>query len=559
MTSWEIATRLRKISRMIPFSEKITGSLRYLDAATLLFSLDLDDVHEELITHFENTGVMDKKVCADIFEMLKSENSTIEMNLMEYVPKGIRNLLHLDNLRPATVSQLYYDLGIETIDELKRAFDNNILTGKKSLGKRFSEQLRHHLTLYYKGNSSLFLYKAEYLANLIKRRIEKTNLTSSVLIVGDVRRGKEEITNIDILCVAEKPNINLSTDLMNKLGLPKSEITNSGFSAIYEKMNVRIHFCKEKYLGSVLVFFTGPNEHYDKLSKKIGHAKRVKAGFFKILGDEKTFYKKLGLSYIPPEVREWEDAIELTEAGKTWNLLELEDIQGDLHVHTTWSDGRSNFKQLGYTAKNHSLNYISITDHAQKIKVARGIDLVSLKKQIKILQKMNSYETDFAFIPGIELNIDKSGEIDYTLRENILKLGAIHSEMGCTPSEIENRYINAIRSGNINIIAHPSGRKLKVRDEFDVDWKKIFTEAAKNNVAIELNYAPDRMDLRWELARIADEAECKFTIGGDIHFAGQLNHIKYGAKIAKRAGLSSEKVLNCLPARELRLLLWNNK
>ena len=141
MTSWELATRLRKISRMIPFTEMVSGSLRYLDAATLLFSLDLDDVYPELISHFENSGMISDEIASDISEMLDSDQSSIELKLKEYVPKGIRNLLHLDNLRPITISQLYYDVGIETIDELKRASEHNSLINEKGLGKRFTNRM----------------------------------------------------------------------------------------------------------------------------------------------------------------------------------------------------------------------------------------------------------------------------------------------------------------------------------------------------------------------------------------------------------------------------------
>ena len=559
MTSWELAVRLRQISRMIPFAPKISGALRYLDIATMMYSLDLDDVQTELIKHLENEGQIDPRISSEILEILAVPQSSLELELKEKIPKGIRNLLVLDNLRPSTVYQLYHGLEIETIQELKSALRTNRISNHKGLGKRFASQLQHQLTLFQKGSSSLFLYKADSLANLITRKIISTDLVNDIHIVGDVRRGKEDINTIDILCVCENPSSQLSTELMKITNFENSGLTNSGFSGLCESILIKVHFCKEKYLGSALVCFTGPSEHYSKLARRVLHAKKVRAGFLKISGDEETFYKKLELSYIPPEVREWSDAIDITENGEKWELIKREDIKGDLHVHTTWSDGRSGFSELANTAKNLGHEYIAITDHAEGIGNIKGLSLVSLKKQIEIIRKMNSGKVDFEFIPGIELNINRIGEVDYKFQESVLKLGAIHYDMGQNSRELMSRYLNAIESGNINILAHISGRKLKVREEFDLDWKKLFSVCEKHNVAIELNYSPDRMDVRWKLARMADKEGCKFSIAGDIHYAFQMNNIRFGLMMARRAGLSSKKVLNCYSSRDIRMLMWNKK
>ncbi|GEM_PF-748902 len=554
MTSWEVAQRLRNISKLAPFAPSNLGvlRLRYLDASTLFMSLDLDDVGDELVEYLARSHQIDSGIADAVTGILKSNISPLEDNLRNTIPKGIRYLSEIDSLQPSTIRKLFFDLSIETPDELERAIRSGRIERTTGFGTRFASQLDRILTLHQKGRKALVLLRAMYLSKTVKRVIDSIDEVKSSIIVGDIRRGKEIIDTVEILCEIDSPNRMVTESLASRFAFDKTSITKSGFECVFDGLILKVHFCSSKFFGSAKVFFTGPSNHIDGLSRLIKRARKLPPGFFAISGSEEEFYAKLGLTHIPPEVREWDDAIELAKSGFKWGLIEKEDILGDLHVHTNWSDGRSNLKELVQTASRIGYDYLAITDHANKLSVANGISMESLVKQIANIRKRNAEHTDFEVIPGIEYNIDNSGMIDYSIRERIFKIGAIHTGISQTKEEITERYVNAITNTNINVLGHITSRKLFVRDGYDLDWEPIFDKCAKRNVAVELNYAPDRMDLPWEIARIADKCGCMFALGGDIHYSMQLFNVDLGVLISRRAGLSKEKMLNCHESKIVR-------
>ncbi len=235
MTSWELASRLRSISRLIPFAPNPSGALRYLDMSTDMFTLDLDEVSPELINHLVSDGYMGPNQADVILDMFKDGQSSIEKSLRQTVPKGIQNLLELDNLHPSTVKQLF-DYGINTIYELSQLVKKDSIYDHKGFSKRFVDQLKHQLVLYNNGRRNLFLFKAFYMTNLISRMIMDTRLVDNSIIAGDIRRGKEEITHIDILCTCETPSKAISERVMQNIPVQNAFITSSGFKCTFDSM-----------------------------------------------------------------------------------------------------------------------------------------------------------------------------------------------------------------------------------------------------------------------------------------------------------------------------------
>jgi len=205
------------------------------------------------------------------------------------------------------------------------------------------------------------------------------------------------------------------------------------------------------------------------------------------------------------------------------------------------------------------LEYLTVTDHAQGISVTKGLSAQDLEAQTDKIRKMNAFKGTVKIVPGIEYNIDADGHVDFQTRQKIMRIGALHSGLGDDPSILENRYLRAISSGAIDIVAHPTLRRLLVRPPIEIDWDMIFSECSKAGVAVELNYAPDKLDPPWQVARIAMKHGCMFALGSDAHYALHLKELPSGVKLARRAGVSRENLLNCKSYEQVRELCWRGQ
>ncbi len=556
MNSWELAERLLSFARLVRLATGKPESYSFIDSATTIRSLDLDSVGTETLDYFYGQGQITGVAYDFCREVANTGTSSLEGKLFRQIPKGITNLNEVEGLKPATVAKLYDELGIETIEELKKATQDGLLVRSSGFGARFSKQIDGMVAQHLSGKRTLLLTNARHLANLLVASCKRLTLVSKAFVSGDIRRGKETIDRIDIICVVEGPSQEIAKSVADFLGLSKQEEIRSGFSGEISGVHVRVHLCKGDYLGSAICATTGPADFYQKLCARARHAKRNRAGYLMVKGDEELFFSKLGLPFLPPEIREWPDAIELSEQTKTWDLVEAEDILGDLHVHTDWSDGRSKIGDLVKEAESIGLQYFAVTDHASGIEVARGLGQAQLGKQLDLIRKRNSFATSIKIIPGIEFNIDQLGGIDYEMRHHVFRLGAIHKELGQDKLALEMRYLKTLNDRQINTLAHPTVRKLLVRPPLELDWETVFSACALNGVFVELNYAGDRLDPPWQIAQIAVKKRCKFTLGGDIHHFSQLRDLPLGVQLAKRAGIKKEMLLNCEPYENVLKVVW---
>lgn len=556
MNSWELAARLEKVSRLLKFTTNKRQSGSYLDGAFAFITLDEDDVPFGAVEAFNASGAITDIVSRDAKDIIKNGVSQTEKELENAIPKGIQNLLELEYLKTYTIRRLYDEIGIETIDELERALRNGSLLSKEGFGYRFNEQTLGIVKQYKTGKRVILHQKAYHLSKLIVKAIMKIPDVSQALIAGDVRRGKETTDKIDFLVVCQKPVREFALQVGDSLQLKELLPTKYGCTGALNDITIRIHFCRPEYIGSALSLATGPGDHYQRLCARAPGARKSNAGFMLIKGDEELFYKKLHLPFIPPEIREWPDIIEISETKPFWNLVEYGDILGDFHNHTHWSDGNYSIPKLMEVAGQVGLEYIAITDHANEIPVGVGLTSQKLDKQLDLIRKLNSSRNSVKLIPGIEYNIGINGEVDFETRQSIWKIGSMHSGLGESKEVNEERYLKPIIRKKINAIGHPTARELLVRQPLELDWDRIFGACASNEVAVELNWAPDRLDPPWQVARIAQKHGCRFVLGSDTHHISQLLDRELSLSHARRAGLCKENLLNCDEYEKARRAIW---
>lgn len=544
MNSWELSEKLRWIYQLASVVEPARAKA-YVDGAMLANSLETNEVTTQSIEYGKQTGIIFDYVANDALELLRTGQSSTENDYIRRLPKGVVNLLGIDGIKASNARRLYEELGIETVEELKKASQTGRIANHQSFGTRFSDQVGHLATQNLSGRRFVPLPRMMHLTKLVLQTLEQNTDILKPFIVGEVRRGKELTDRMEFLCAVSKPSVALSNSVANKLGVSEIELTKSGVSGILFGMPIKLHFCKPKYVGSALVWSTGPGDFYQRLESLVFKPFKTGAGFLGIIGDEHGFFEKLGLVWIPPEIREWPDVIDLSKPENKWELVEPEDLLGELHSHTNWSDGRSRMGDILHEAERIGLSYLAITDHAEKIGVAKGLTYQAFIKQMDLINRVNSGNNSCRILPGIEFNIDDDGRVDFELRHNVLRLAGLHSGLGQHPAEITNRYVTAVKSGQIDIITHATTRQLQQRPPLELDWEQIFLACANHGVAVEMNYAPDRCDIPWPLGRLADKCGCTFSIGGDLHGATQLSNFRTGAILARRSGLSKQKVLNC--------------
>lgn len=557
MNSWELSEKLRWLYQLSCVVEPVR-SKAYIDGAMFANALETNFVTTEVFEFGKQQGILYDYVANDAIEMIRTGCSSTESEFLRQIPKGIVNLLGIDGMKASNASRLYKDLGIETVEELKRATQTGVIANKHEFGQRFSDQVGYLATQSLSGKRAVPLPRMLHFSKLLLDKLSLNPDVKKAYIAGEVRRGKELVEKADFLCAVSKPSTNLATEIAVKSELEKIETIPSGVQGYFFGVLVRIHLCKPKYVGSALAWSTGPGDFYQRLESLLYKPYRTRAGFVAVIGDERDFFKNLDITFIPPEIREWPDVIELSRNVENWDLIGDDEPLGDLHCHTSWSDGRSKLSELVFEAERLKLEYIAITDHADHPGIVKGLTRQSLAKQNDLINRANSGQNQCRIISGIEFNIDDEGKVDFEMRQNTLRLGGLHSGLGQHPDLITSRYVKAIQSGNIDILVHSTTRQLQHRPALELDWEQVFLNCAKHGVAVEMNYAPDRCDIPWHLGRLADKCGCMFSIGGDIHGASQLTNFRIGATLARRSGLSAKKVINSNPYDFITGKKWRN-
>lgn len=504
----------------------------------------------------------------DLEEKIKEIVSTGKLGYLEElrkdIPQGLVEMLNVPGIGPKTANLLHEKLGIQDVVMLERMAHAGKIKGLPGLGEKTEENILHGIELFKKGRERLDLKIASDITDSFISRLIKTGKIKKIDPAGSLRRMKETVRDIDILISSGKPE-----DVMSMFtALPDvKEVTVKGpaKSSVLTKDNVQIdvRVVDEASYGAALMYFTGSKEHNVKL-RQIAIKNGLKLneyGLFKgekmIAGKtEKEIYKALGISYIEPELREDRGEIEAGLKGKLPDLIEARDIKGDLHAHSTWSDGGSSIEDIVKKAIELNYEYIAITDHSQGLKIAGGLNAHELGLKRKEIEKLSDKYKNIKILFGSEVDIDSDGNLDYPdsiLKELDIVIGAIHSGFKQSSAVITKRIVKACGNKYVNIIAHPTGRLWGSRDAYDMDFEEVLKAARDTNTALEINSFPQRLDLNDINSRMAKEAGVRIVINTDSHIAEHLSMIKFGVAVARRAWLEKKDVLNTAVLSKLKL------
>ncbi|MDD5264071.1 MAG: DNA polymerase/3'-5' exonuclease PolX [Candidatus Bipolaricaulis sp.] len=521
-------------------------------------------------THAELPGI-GEAIAKKIAEIVETGRLKYHDELKAKLPIDLHTLTRVDGVGPKTAKLLYEALGVKTLDDLEQAARAGRIRTVKGLGEKTEARILRGLAETRGAVERMLLFAALRLAEELVAELRSTGLFERVEYAGSVRRGRETIGDLDILAVSAEP----TSAVAAFLALPEvAEILSRGDTKASVRLGngvqVDLRVVPSESFGAALQYFTGSKAHNIAL-RKLAVARGWKLNEYGLYDaddkplageDEAGVYRALGLGFIPPELRE--DAGEIEAAAKAAarnrrgglpRLVELADLQGDLHVHTQASDGLASIADMVAAARARGLKYIAITDHTRFAEVIGGLNVDDVAGQIDAIGKLNKTLRGFHVLTGIEVNVQPDGSLD--LPDEVLAaldvvVAAVHSHFRLTKDEMTARLQRACENEHVDILAHPTGRKIGERPPCDADWDAVFAAAAKTGTALEINANPIRLDLSAELVRRAIGAGCKLSIGSDAHAPEHFEFLRLGVLTARRGWAEAKNVLNVGPLRQPR-------
>ncbi|HEY7700914.1 MAG TPA: DNA polymerase/3'-5' exonuclease PolX, partial [Candidatus Limnocylindrales bacterium] len=501
--------------------------------------------------------------------------------LIAEVPPSLVELLRIPGLGPRTVRQIWLDLGVLTMDDLRKAAEGARIRELRGLSERTEQIILEGIHRLETTPRRMHLHRAEAtILGLVEALIDTPGVTS-IEPAGSFRRKRESIGDLDLL--AETDDGPALIERFTGHGLVDQVLNKGGYKAAIRLLRgpqVDLMVMRPGEAGTYRIHFTGSKEHNVRLRERardMGWSLSEK-GFLRIdeegeplTGDDaelRTFateedaYAFLGLPFIEPELREDEGEIEAALAGRLPDLIGLEDLTGDLHSHSDWSDGTHTIEVMAEAARRRGHAYQVLTDHSQSLAIARGLAPDRVEQQREIIAQLNERyareeaegtapsETPpegFRLLHGCELEIRADGELDYPdelLARFDLVVASVHVSRRQSKAELTRRTLNGIRSPHVDVIAHPSGRMIGARDDLDLDWDTVYGEAARTGTVLEMNGSPHRLDLAVERARRAVGMGVTLAVDSDAHKIAEFDHLRWGITQARRAWVEPGHVLN---------------
>ena len=483
-------------------------------------------------------------------------------------PQGITNLLDIPGIGPKTANRLSSELGVSSVDELERAINEGQLAKLSRLGEKTAENILHQIQALRRKDQRIPIGKALPIVEEITATLRSIPGVKNLTPAGSLRRFQETVGDIDLMGTANEPKEVI--DAFVALPLVRQALAHGSTKAsviVSGGLQIDLRMVEHDSFGSLLQYFTGSKQHNisvrDKWRKR--GLKLSEYGITVVATDEldkfateEEFYARLGMQYIPPEIREAQGEIEKAEQGSIPNLVDLPDMKGDLHTHTEWSDGHDSIEELAQAAQDMGYQYMAVTEHSAGRGIAHGLDVERLGQQIAEIRTLNERLSGIRLLTGTEVDIRADGSLDLP-HEILTKLdivtAAVHSSMNQSEEKMTQRVLKAIENPDVDVIAHPTCRLIGEREPVTIDLEAVFRAAAKHNKIMEINAMPDRLDLKDTHAFRARELGVKLVIGTDAHTVAHLGLMRFGIGVARRAWCEPQHILNTLPLDELLTVL----
>ncbi|NLU48858.1 MAG: DNA polymerase/3'-5' exonuclease PolX [Syntrophomonadaceae bacterium] len=496
-----------------------------------------------------------KAIRAKLEEIMTTGDLRYYRELQKKVPPGVTEMLAIPGLGPKTIGSIYTQTGIDSLEKLYQAARDKKLRELPGIGAKTEYNVKKGIEMLRSLGETVTLGTALPLAEEFKDYLKGYDYVEAVEIVGSIRRGKPLVGDIDLLVASNSEN--LVREAVKRFRRLR-EIGKESQGYIAGKLGLGVDF--EVIIVSpsdfclAVMLATGSRGHREKLVQEMEGLDVSGAS------TEADVYGLLSMQFIPPELREDRDEIEQARQHCLPELVKLGDLRGDLHIHTSWSDGASSLEEMVAAARRLGYSYMAVTEHSRSLSVSRGLDEERLMNQVRAIQEINRSLDDFTVLTGIEVDILKDGRLD--LPDEILEqldvvIASVHSHFRLSRQEQTERIISAIKNEHVDIIGHLTGRLLLRRPGYEVDVEAIIEQARKFRTALEINSHPDRLDISEEVARLARDAGVKVAINSDAHHHADMSLVTYGVLDARRGWLRKEDVINTLETGELLAYLRN--
>ncbi len=480
-------------------------------------------------------------------------------------PPGMLDILNIPGLGPKKIRKLYTELGIDSIEALEQACQENRISALDGFGKKMQEKILEGIAFMRKHSGRHHYHLAASAAGRLLQAVREHPAVIRAEVAGSLRRHRETVKDIDIVAsAAEADRAALMAFFVDMPGVSSVVAHGETKSSVIleEGLQADLRVVSEAEFPFTLHHFTGSKEHNTAmraLARRNG-LKMNEYGLFREdeslipCSNEEEIFQALGLSFIPPELREDQGEIAAAQQGAIPELIRRQDIRGILHTHTTWSDGTASLEEMAEACREMGMQYLGIADHSQVVVYANGLSIDRLHQQAEEIRRLNERYDDFRIFHGTECDIMPDGSLDYPdeiLAELDYVVISVHSKMQMSESEATERIIRAMSSPYATILGHPTGRILLTREGYPLNYEALFEAAVRYHVAIEINANPYRFDLDWRYVRQARDAGVMLSINPDAHSISGLQDTFLGVGIARKGWLGPQHVLNTKTREEL--------
>ncbi|MDQ3863357.1 MAG: DNA polymerase/3'-5' exonuclease PolX [Actinomycetota bacterium] len=564
----DIARALETIATLLQIKdEAYYRVLGYQRAAESVAALGRPATEVDDLETLPHVGATTAGVIRDLAE---DRTPQLLADLTAEIPAGLVEMTRLPSVGPRTVGRLWKELGLTSVEELA-GVEQGRIASLKGFGDKSAQKILQAARTYNATERRMLLDEATSLGEQILSFVRSHPATVRAEVGGSLRRMKETIGDIDIVAASEDP-ASLADEFAEAPFA--DEVLAHGPKKVFilcGGTEVDLRIVEPEAYGSLLHHFTGGQAHNIALREravKMGiniseyGLARAGTGDYKPVATEEELYSRLGLSYIPPELREDTGEIEAAERGNLPDLISVEDVRGDPHVHTNYSDGKGTIESMAEAAIELGYEYLVFCDHSRSLRVANGLSPERLEQKIKAVRQADEAYDEIHLLCGSEVDILKDGSLDYD--DDVLAgldfvVASVHTSFGIGEKAMTDRIVRAMSNPYVRTIGHPTGRILNRREPYEVDVSRLIREAAATNTALELNAYVDRLDLAVPYVREAVGAGVDITIDTDAHDERALGFMKYGVSQARRAWVEKGSVINCLPFGEFEKYLKKGK
>ncbi len=576
MKNFDIAKALFEIADLLEMQEVPFKPQAYRKAAMGIEGLseDIADIHRQ--GKLEELPGVGKSIAEKIAELLETGKLKYLEGLRKQFPVNVEELMKIPGLGPKKITLLYRKFRITNMKELKQSCRKHMLCKIQGLGETTEQNILKGIELVEKRPTErMLLGYAVPIAEQLLSRLRKVPGIKKLEIAGSYRRGKETIGDIDILAIASSPQKVMDAFVsMPEVGVIVARGSTRSAVRLQSGLAVDIRVLREEEFGSALLYFTGSKEHNVAL-RKIALSRGYtlsEYGLFALKGrkegkvvagkraagkTEEEVYQKLGMQWMPPEMREDSGEIAAALQKKIPQLVTWKDVKGDFQTQTNWSDGAHSIEEMARAAKEMGLQFIAITDHVGQIGITHPLDEKRLAQQAKEIAKVEK-KVDIRIFTGGEIDIKKDGTLALgrqALKKLDFALVSVHSAWKMPEKEMTRRICSAFEKYPCASFAHPTGRLIYEREPYNIDLEAMFDAAKRTNTCLEINGSPERMDLKDTHARMAKQRGCMFTFGSDAHNVGQLSNLNFSSITARRGWIEAKDVLNCWPLQKIEKFL----